>query len=112
MACSSPRKASTAPVIASAGAPAIAPTVAAAITVRLAAHDPIRLDHGSRLERRPSREQPYARPSFPREVEHNRIIGVHHGPIVLLLVFKDPRFRRDISVNIRMPVEMVGRHVQ
>jgi hypothetical protein len=80
--------------------------------VRLAIDDPIRLDHGPGLERRPSREQPHPCPSLPGEVEHDRIIGVDHGPVVVLLVFKDPRFRRDVGVNIRMPVEMVGRHVQ
>src|SRR5260370_34644928 len=42
----------------------------------------------------------------------SRVIGVEHGKIAGLLVFKYPRLRVDVSLKRMVPVEMIRRDVQ
>ena len=42
-----------------------------------------------------------------REIQHRRIVGVDHRPVLRTLVLEDPRFRRRVRLDVRMPIEVV-----
>ena len=42
----------------------------------------------------------------------SRIIGIQHGKIVGLLIFKNAGFRIHVSLKRSMAIQMIGRHVQ
>ena len=91
---------------------------------RVERHQPRRLPR--RCARRSSRPRPPClrrscrrartaarrRRAAARQLQHRRIVGVDHRPVAGVLVLEDPRLRRRVRLDARMPIEVIGREVQ
>ena len=47
-----------------------------------------------------------------RQFQDHWIVGIDNRPVAFLLVLKDPSFRRGVSLERRVTIEVVRRHVE
>jgi hypothetical protein len=74
---------------------------------RRSTHDPRAVDDIALLDPSRRRERDAQRLDPLTALHHHRVIGVHHGNVVGVLIREDARLGRGVVVDGRMPVEMV-----